>query len=181
MGQAIPRQHPAVVLRSHYRQLRTLLALALVVLAGLSVALVFVANDDEGTTGASLAKPGEPIEYGNFNPQTGRPLPDVATPNIAANPPIEYGGFNPQTGRPAVNGATPDESSIAAAISGARQSAPSGPDEANVASAIANGTAALTGSRQSAPGGPDEANIASAIGNGTADPSVSQAHPGPRP
>ena len=32
MGQAIPRQHPAVVLRPNYRKLRALLALTLVVL-----------------------------------------------------------------------------------------------------------------------------------------------------
>ena len=118
MGQAIPRQHPAVVLRSHYRQLRALLALALVVLVGLGVALVIVANDDESTTAASLAKPGHPIAYGDFNPLTGRPM---------------------------ANGATPDESGIAAAISGAQpageQSGPGGPDEANVASSIGNGTA----------------------------------------
>ena len=158
MGQAIPRQHPAVVLRSHYRQLRALLALALVVLVGLGVALVIVANDDESTTAASLAKPGHPIAYGDFNPLTGRPMANGASPDIAANPPIAYGDFNPLTGRPMANGATPDESGIAAAISGAQ---PAG--------------------EQSGPGGPDEANVASSIGNGTADPSVSQAQPGARP
>ena len=156
MGQAIPNQHPAVVLRSQYRQLRTLLALALVVLAGLSVALVIVANEDESTTAVTLPTAGEPIEYGNFNPQTGRPMAEVATPDIAANPAIEYGGFNPQTGRPMANGATPDESSIAAAVSGTPQAG----DQT---------------------GGPDEAKVASSIGNGTADPSVSETQPGPRP
>ena len=158
MGQAIPRQSPAVVLRSQYRQLRTLLALTLVVLVGVSVALVIVANDDESTTAASLATPGQPIEYGDFNPLTGKPMPNVGSPNIAANPPIEYGGFNPLTGKPMANGATPDESSIAAAISAAQ------PVEDHSGS-----------------GGPDEANVASSIANDTADPSPSQAHPGPRP
>jgi hypothetical protein len=117
MGQAIPRQHPAVVLRSHYRQLRALLALALIVLVGLAVALVMVANDDERTT-TSTANPVQSIEYGSFNPATGQPM---------------------------ANDVTPDEASIAAAISGAQQAVTpgksSGPDEANIASAIGNGTA----------------------------------------
>ena len=117
MGQAIPRQHPAVVLRSNYRKLRTLLALTLVVLVGLSVALVLVANDDDSTI-TSFASPGQPIEYGDFSPQTGRPM---------------------------ANGATLDESNVAAAISGAQQAGAEtgsgGPDEANVAAAIGNGTA----------------------------------------
>jgi hypothetical protein len=155
MGQAIPRQHPAVVLRSHHRQLRALLALALVVLVGLSVALVLVANDDESTT-TSSAIPGQSIEYGDFNPQTGRPLANVATPNVAANPPIAYGDFNPQTGRPLANGVAPDESNIAAAISGAQP--------------VADPSS-----------GPDESTVAASIGHRTADPSVSQAQPGPRP
>ena len=30
MGKAIPAQHPAVVLRSHYRHLRALLAIAMI-------------------------------------------------------------------------------------------------------------------------------------------------------
>jgi hypothetical protein len=155
MGQAIPSQDPAVVLRSHYRQLRALLAIALAVVVGLSVALVIVANNDESTTAASLAKPGQPIEYGDFNPQTGRPLANGASPNIAANPPIEYGDFNPQTGKPLAHSVTPDEGNIAAAISNAQQS---------------------TGQS-----GPNEANVASSIANGTADASVSQARPSSRP
>jgi hypothetical protein len=46
MGQAIPTQHPAVVLRSHFNQLRVLLALALVALCGLAAALVVLATND---------------------------------------------------------------------------------------------------------------------------------------
>jgi hypothetical protein len=123
MGQAIPRQHPAVVLRSHYRQLRALLAIALVVVAGLSVALVIVATDDESTT-------------------------TTPTPVQA----IEYGGFNPLTGKPSANVARPDESKIAAAISGAQQasdqSGPGGLDESTVASSIGNSTASPLVSQQ---------------------------------
>ena len=43
MGQAIPTQHPAVVLRSHYTHLRILLAIAMIAVIGLSVAVVVLA------------------------------------------------------------------------------------------------------------------------------------------
>ena len=74
MGKAIPRQQPAVVLRSHFNQLRALLAIALVVGVGLTVALVILANDsDEVSSTSSAAKPIESIRYGGFNSATGRP------------------------------------------------------------------------------------------------------------
>jgi hypothetical protein len=159
MGQAVPRQHPAVVLRSHYRQLRALLVVALVLVVGASVALVIVANDGESTS--TTAKPTQSIEYGSFNPQTGRPMANAATPAEPVQP-IEYGSFNPQIGRPMANGATPDESKIAAAISPAPhaegQSGAGGVDESSVAAAIGTSTASPTG-----------------------EPSASQAHPGVRP
>ena len=54
MGQAIPTQHPAVVLRSHYAHLRTLLAIAMVAVVGLSVAVAILAADEgSGTSGTS--------------------------------------------------------------------------------------------------------------------------------
>jgi hypothetical protein len=54
MGQAIPRQHPAVVLRSHFNQIRALLAVAMVAVVGLTAAVVILATDDDaGTSGAS--------------------------------------------------------------------------------------------------------------------------------
>jgi hypothetical protein len=72
MDKAISTQHPAVVLRSHFRLVRALLVVALIAVAGLSAAVVIVANDDEvaGTTSASQL---EAINYGGFNPATGRP------------------------------------------------------------------------------------------------------------
>ena len=36
MGNAVPTQHPAVVLRSHFNQLRALLAVALIAVIGLT-------------------------------------------------------------------------------------------------------------------------------------------------
>jgi hypothetical protein len=55
MGKAIPSQHPAVVLRSHYRQLRALLAIAMVAIVGLSAAVVILATLDERDTDAGSA------------------------------------------------------------------------------------------------------------------------------
>jgi hypothetical protein len=50
MGQVIPSQHPAVVLRSHYKAIRALLAVALVAIVALAAAVVIVSNDDNNAT-----------------------------------------------------------------------------------------------------------------------------------
>ena len=55
MGQAIPRQHPAVVLRSHYTHVRALLAIAMIAVIGLSVAVVILATNDGPGPGATPA------------------------------------------------------------------------------------------------------------------------------
>jgi hypothetical protein len=56
MGKAIPTQHPAVVLRSHFRHLRALLAVAMIAIVGLTVALVIIATDENQlSTSASSA------------------------------------------------------------------------------------------------------------------------------
>ena len=55
MGQAIPRQHPAVVLRSHFNLLRALLAVAMIAVVGLTAALVILATDDDRDTSAGFA------------------------------------------------------------------------------------------------------------------------------
>jgi hypothetical protein len=48
MGRAVPQQHPAVVLRSHYEQVRALLAVAMIAVVGLTIAVVVLATDDTG-------------------------------------------------------------------------------------------------------------------------------------
>jgi hypothetical protein len=73
MGQAVPSQNPAVVLRSHFNQLRALLAVTLIGVIGLTVAVVIVANDENQRSAASSAAPIGKINYGGFNPATGRP------------------------------------------------------------------------------------------------------------
>jgi hypothetical protein len=56
MGHAIPKQHPAVVLRSHYNMVRALLAAAMIALVGLAIALVIVADDNNESAGASAVQ-----------------------------------------------------------------------------------------------------------------------------
>lgn len=94
MDKAIPTQHPAVVLRSHYRQLRALLAIAMIAVVGLTAAVVMLANDDGQVTGTSSADAIESIDYAGFNPATGRPdtapLPHQA--RVAQPPSTRYDG-----------------------------------------------------------------------------------------
>ena len=46
MSKTIPAQHPAVVLRSHYRQLRSLLAVLVVAVVGLTATVVVMTVDE---------------------------------------------------------------------------------------------------------------------------------------
>jgi hypothetical protein len=73
MGKAIPSQHPAVVLRSSYTLVRALLAIAMIAVVGLTAAVVILANDRDEVTDMSETRPIESINYGGFNPATGRP------------------------------------------------------------------------------------------------------------
>ena len=52
MGETLPTQHPAVVLRSHFNALRALLAVALVAVVGLTVAVVILASDEQQVNSA---------------------------------------------------------------------------------------------------------------------------------
>jgi hypothetical protein len=52
MSHTVPSQHPAVVPRSNYQHLRTLLAIATVVIVGLTVAVVALATNSNPTTRA---------------------------------------------------------------------------------------------------------------------------------
>ena len=73
MGHAIPAQHSPVVLRSRFNKLRALLAIALVCVAGLIVAIVSLAGDDDDKV---VGKPVQSINYAGseyVNPSTGYP------------------------------------------------------------------------------------------------------------
>jgi hypothetical protein len=83
MGHAIPRQQPAVVLRSRFNHLRALLAVAVLAVAGLTVAVVILANDSDDVSSTSAAKSVEstrgplPAQLPNsgYEPGTRGPLP----------------------------------------------------------------------------------------------------------
>jgi hypothetical protein len=59
MSDAIPSQHPAVVLRSNYQHLRALLAVAMIAVVGLTVAVVILATNNGGSTTARVSSPAE--------------------------------------------------------------------------------------------------------------------------
>jgi hypothetical protein len=61
MGKAIPQQHPAVVLRSHYAHLRALLVIAMIAVVGLTVAVVIVASERDDVSSTSALKPAESV------------------------------------------------------------------------------------------------------------------------
>jgi hypothetical protein len=110
MGHAIPRQQPAVVLRSHFVNLRALLVVALVAVVGLTVAVVLLASDSDEVSSTSAAKPVEstrgplPAQLPNtgYEPGTRGPLP-AQLPNTGYEPGIESVNdrdFSPATERP---------------------------------------------------------------------------------
>jgi hypothetical protein len=91
MGQAITRQHPAVVLRSHFNRLRALLAVAMVAVVGLTAAVVILATDSDQVESTSAARPIESINYRDFDAPPGREwmlpkwTPDRALSDSQAN------------------------------------------------------------------------------------------------
>lgn len=107
MSKTIPAQHPAVVLRSHYQHVRSLLAVALVAVVGLSAAVVVVTVDDRTATTATTIHPP--------TARLGDPL------QTRTQPTHQIGGV--------------DESAVAAAI--ASKPSVSGPDESKIAAALA--------------------------------------------
>lgn len=73
MEQAIPAKHPPIVLRSRYTLVRALLGIATIAIVALAVAVVLMAGDGSEAGGRTSAQPVPSIEYGGFNPNTGRP------------------------------------------------------------------------------------------------------------
>jgi hypothetical protein len=55
MAQAVPSQHPQVVLRSHYQHVRALLAVAMIAVVGLTIAVVILATTDDRVTSIGAA------------------------------------------------------------------------------------------------------------------------------
>jgi hypothetical protein len=123
MGQTIPSQHPAVVLRSHFKLVRALLAVALIAVIGLTVAVVILASSDQQVSDTSSAAPIGHLNYGEFNPATGRPQ-SAPLPRTQAQP------ASPATR----SDGGPEESAIAATLSGKPASV--GHDQSDSAAAI---------------------------------------------
>ena len=121
MGKAISTQHPAVVLRSQYRHLRTLLAIAMIAVVGLTAAVVILAIDDDG--GTSLRSAGQAI---TANPTSaarsdGGPEESAVAASVGAQPTV----------------AGPNESHVAATIGFGHGTTPTGgPDESVVAGGV---------------------------------------------
>ena len=104
MGHAIPAQHSPVVLRSRFNKLRALLAIALVCVAGLIVAIVSLAGDDDdkvvgkpvqSINGRSDGGPGTRITEGAFSPpsgivSSGEHRPQVSHPGYDGGPVKRY-------------------------------------------------------------------------------------------
>jgi hypothetical protein len=69
----IPGEHPGLVLRSQYNLVRALLAVTTIAALALSVAVVVLADTGSEASGMTSAEPIHWINYGGFNPSTGRP------------------------------------------------------------------------------------------------------------
>jgi hypothetical protein len=142
MGQAIPTQHPSVVLRSRYRQLRALLALAMIAVVGLTAAVVVLAIENDSGTPVDLATQVSTPSPASAARSDGGPEESTLAATVGT--------------QPAATG--PDESNTAAAIGSTdAPTTTGGPDESNTAAAIGSGDASTP------TGGPDESNVARAI------------------
>ena len=126
MGKSVPVQHPAVVLRSQYRNLRSLVAVLLVALAALTASVVILSIDGDGTSTAPTfvgkAPHGDPFAA---RTQPTQPQGGVSESSVAAaisqsgsrSYPTLADSFQAQTEQPkpqALGG--PDESRIAATL-----------------------------------------------------------------
>ena len=104
MGKAVPQQHPAVVLRSHYAHLRALLVIAMIAVVGLTVAVVIVANDRDDLSSNSALKPAESVNQPS-GPGAARydggPEEGTAGLNTAQAPVARYDG-GPEEGTQAI-------------------------------------------------------------------------------
>jgi hypothetical protein len=104
MGKAVPQQHPAVVLRSHYAHLRALLVIAMIAVVGLTVAVVIVANDRDDVSSNSALKPAESVNQPS-GPGAARydggPEEGTAGLNTAQAPVTRYDG-GPEEGTQAI-------------------------------------------------------------------------------
>jgi hypothetical protein len=163
MGKAIPAQHPAVVLRSHYQQLRALLAVAMIAVVGLTAAVVILAtNDDRDTTASSATQAGAPdptssTRDNNDGVEQGNPGVIPARPDVLYGHPHrrEYDG-GPEEGTAALTPRSAPATLDPTAINsppGVRYDG--GPDE-GTRGALFTDAPSNTASRTRYDGGPEE-------------------------
>ena len=134
MGNAIPAQHPEVVLRSQFNLVRALLLAATIAVVALSIAVVNVANDTDQASKSGAASSVQSLRYGGFNPATGRPE-SVPLParTLPAHPPISQigGGVDEGTSGAVkdygLNSATGDTGAKPAQKSDTAQNSQNGP------------------------------------------------------
>ena len=73
MLEELPGHDPAFVLRSQYVLIRALLAIATLAVLALVVAVVILASAPHEVNFVTAGNPAAGIDYGGFNPSTGRP------------------------------------------------------------------------------------------------------------
>jgi hypothetical protein len=73
LEEEIPGEHPGLVLRSRYNLVRALLAVTSIAVLALSVAVVVLADAGSEAGAVTSAEAITSIDYGGFNPGTGRP------------------------------------------------------------------------------------------------------------
>jgi hypothetical protein len=86
MSHPVPAQHPAVVLRSSYQLVRTLLAIATIAIVGLTVAVVVLALNS--TTSAPASAAARADQQAIVSSLTVRPNPDEQ-PAVSVSPIVQ--------------------------------------------------------------------------------------------
>jgi hypothetical protein len=142
MGKAVATQHPAVVLRSHYKLVRALLAIAMVAVIGLSVAVVILATEgDEVTTSqapvstpaealgpSAIHAPGQRYDGGPEEGTRGIRQSDSAAP-VHVNPSTGYASTRPEVAPPPSSIAAPAGDAYTELRSASKTRYDGGPDE----------------------------------------------------
>ena len=143
MGKPVPVQHPAVVLRSQYRNMRSLVAVLLVALAALSASVVILSTDGDGTSSTTTFVGKAPHLSDPFAARTQQSTPQGGSNEATVASAISQAGsrsyptladsFQSQTEQPKPQGGV-NESTVASAIS--QPHAVSGPDESKIAATL---------------------------------------------
>jgi hypothetical protein len=93
MGYSIPRQPPAVVLRSRFNLLRALLAVALSCVAGLTIAVGIVAGSGDERTASARGAPPAQLSQTSYPDGIRGPLPaQLPKPHYDGGPVSRYEG-----------------------------------------------------------------------------------------